>query len=349
MLFDESGAVPRATGVQFLEGESLYRADKRSKSASPTGSGTVSVKREVIVAGGAYNTPQLLKLSGVGPRQELESFGIPVVVDLPGVGTNLQDRYEATVIGETPSNFSLIDGCTFNMTPDDPCMVKWKTGTTQTAKGVYASNGIALGAIQKTSVAERNDPDLIITGGPAKFFGYYPGWAAPALREHNFWAWIILKGHVRNNAGTVALRSTDPRDTPVINFNSYQVGGEQDLQALREGVDYARRAFDSVIPLDGGFEEVWPGRNNVTSDAEIKGFLRNESWGHHASCSAPIGADNDPMAVLDTNFKVRGTAGLRVVDASVFPRLPGFYIAQPLYLVAEKASDVIIQAARASP
>lgn len=141
--------------------------------------------REVIVAGGTYNTPQLLKLSGVGPRAELEKFGIPVVVDLPGVGTNMQDRYEQTVIAESPTNFTLIDGCTFMATPDDPCLQKYLDGRTATAKGVYASNGIALGIIKKSSVAENGDPDLIITGGPAKFPGYYPGWADDALVHHS--------------------------------------------------------------------------------------------------------------------------------------------------------------------
>jgi choline dehydrogenase len=155
-----------------MEGQSLYRADPRSGSVSgPSGYGTVTVTREVIVSGGTFNTPQILKLSGVGPKEELESFGIPVVVDLPGVGSNLQDRTEQTLVGQASSNFSLIDGCTFKTTDDDPCLEKWKTGLTQTDKGVYASNGLALGVIKKSSAADTADPDLIITAGPAKFKG----------------------------------------------------------------------------------------------------------------------------------------------------------------------------------
>jgi choline dehydrogenase-like flavoprotein len=177
------------------------------------------------VAGGTYNTPQLLKLSGIGPSAELDSFGIPVVVDLPGVGTNLQDWYEQTLIGVTPTNFSLVEGCTFMKTADDPCLKQWETGATQYLKGVYASNGIALGVIRKSRVASDEkdpDPDLIITGGSANFHGYYPGWSNDALADHVHWSWIVLKGHTRNyNAGgTVALRSADRRDTPVIDFNS---------------------------------------------------------------------------------------------------------------------------------
>jgi choline dehydrogenase-like flavoprotein len=97
-----------------------------------------------------------------------------------------------------------------------------------------------------------------------------------------------------------------------------------------------------VVPLDGSFTETWPGAN-VSSEADVKQFIKNEAWGHHASCTCPIGSDNDPMAVLDSNFKVRGVDALRVVDASVFPKIPGYYIAVPIYMISEKAADVIIK------
>lgn len=158
----------------------------------------------------------------------------------------------------------------------------------------------------------------------------------------------MLKGHTRNNAGTVTLRSTDPRDPPSIDFRSFTVGGAADLQAVTEGLEWARHATDSVVPLDGDFAETWPGRAAVASSAQLQSYTRDEAWGHHASCTCPIGADGDPKAVLDADFRVRGVAGLRVVDASVFPKIPGFYIAQPTYLIAEKASEAIIRAARAA-
>ena len=112
-----------------------------------------------------------------------------------------------------------------------------------------------------------------------------------------------------------------------------------------EGMKYGRQAFEDLIPLDGKFKEVWPGKQ-VQTDAQWKEFAKYEAWGHHASCTCPIGADNDPNAVLDTNFKVRGVEGLRVVDASSFPKIPGTYIALPIYMIAEKASDAIIAAAK---
>lgn len=352
MRFDTNGSTPRAVGVDYLEGNSLYRADPRAGSATETGTGSVDAAREVILAAGSFNTPQLLKLSGVGPQSELESFGIPVVVDLPGVGTNMQDRYEATVIGKTQSDFAITSKCSFLQSTPDACLEDYQAGLEPITKGVYGTNGIAIAVTMKSSVAE-DEPDLLISGAPAKFKGYFPGYAADSLADAQHWAWIVLKAHSRNNAGTVTLQSTDPRDMPLINFNYYDTGvntsgaADKDLQATYEGFEFARKAFKDLIPLDGTFPEVWPG-TNISSEAEVKEFLQDEVWGHHASCTCPIGSDDDPMAVLDSNFKVRGVDGLRVVDASVFPKIPGYYIALPLYQVSAKASDVIIQAAAAS-
>lgn len=345
--FVQNGTTPRAVGVDFLDGESLYRADLRSGSASPTGTGSVNATREVILSAGTFNTPQLLKLSGIGPKAELDSFNIPVLVDLPGVGTNLQDRYENTIVGKTATDFFITSKCTFMRTMPDPCLTQWIDGIDPITKGTYATNGIAIAVIKKSSVSS-GEPDLLISGAPAYFTGYYPGYSDFALSDARHWAWIVLKAHARNNAGTVQLRSTDPRDMPVINFNYFDEGvtagsaDELDLQAQYEGMQYSRQAFQDLIPLDGSFTEVWPGPN-VTTEAEMKDFIKQEAWGHHASCTCPIGADGDPMAVLDSNFRVRGTQGLRVVDASVFPKIPGFYIALPIYMVSEKAADVIIQ------
>ncbi|KAG5290869.1 glucose-methanol-choline oxidoreductase [Histoplasma capsulatum var. duboisii H88] len=139
---------------------------------------------------------------------------------------------------------------------------------------------------------------------------------------------------------------------PEINFNSFDAGvttdgaDEKDLQAVVEAVQFSREIFKSVVPIEGSFKEVWPGPERANDTESLKDFIKKEAWGHHASCTCPIGADNDPMAVLDSNFRVRGVEGLRVVDASVFPKIPGFYIAVPIYMISEKASDVILQAAK---
>ncbi|PKS11292.1 hypothetical protein jhhlp_003054 [Lomentospora prolificans] len=339
--FDTTGSKPRAVGVDFLHGQSLYRADPRSSGAGEGTPGSVDASQEVILAAGAFNTPQLLKLSGIGPQAELASFDIPVIVDLPGVGTNLQDRYETTVIGKMASDFVVTHDCTFYRTPNDPCLQRWEAGgSIPTLKGVYASNGIALGVTRKSSAAGAgDDPDTFVLGAPVAFKGYYPGYSADATADAKHWTWLTLKAHSRNRAGTVNLRSTDPRDTPLINFNNFDdpAAAALDSQALVEGMKYTRGLLNGV----GGFTEVWPGAN-VGSDAQLNDWARREAWGHHASCTCPIGADSDPMAVLDSKFRVRGVDSLRVVDASVFPRIPGYFLAVPVYMVSEKAADTIL-------
>ena len=193
-------------------------------------------------------------------------------------------------------------------------------------------------------MADDNTPDILVSEAPAFFTGYYPGYSDLALNGAKHWAWIILKLHSRNNAETVRLRSADPRDTPIINFNSFDTGvtaddaWEKDLEAVYEAMQFSHQAFADLIPQDGTFTDVCPDPN-ITTEAEMKNFIQNEVWGHHVLCTCPISADDDPMAVLDSKFRVRGVQGLRVVDASVFPKIPEFYIALPIYMISEKATD----------
>lgn len=350
--FDKTGSTPKAIGVEYLEGKHLYSADPNYDSSFGGTPGYVAVSKEVIISAGSFNTPQLLKLSGIGPKKELESFGIEVVNDLPGVGTNMQDRYEVTVIGKAPDKFDVEKDCTFGFNGQaDPCLENWKTGKSPIQKSPYATSGAALGIVQKSSAAAESDvPDIFILGTPGIFAGFYPGYSYDAVIHGDRWSWLTLKAHSRNNAGTVKLRSASPHDMPRIDFRSFDTGtttdgaDEKDVQALYEGMLWAREAFDKLIPLDGDFTESLPGRN-VSTEAELKEFIKDEAWGHHACCTAAIGSDDDPMAVLDSKFRVRGVEGLRVVDASAFAKIPGLFIALPIYILSEKAADVIITGA----
>jgi choline dehydrogenase len=345
VLFEENSGVnttPKAIGVEFLEGSSLYKADPRSSSSAAGTKHRVLVSREVILAAGAFNTPQLLKLSGVGPKDELERFGIRVVKDMQGVGTNLQDRYEIPIVSKIPDDFPIVAKCTFGK-PGDPCLEEWKH-----QRGPYLSNGLTVGIVKKSRDADV-DPDLFIFGGPALFRGYYPGYSERTTSDKRHFTWAILKAHTHNQDGTVMLNSADPRDVPDIDFNYFPTSpaeaqtSERDLRAVAEGVGFARRIMDDVLPIvTGPLEEESPGRD-VASVEQVKQFIRNEAWGHHASCSCPIGRDGDPKAVLDSHFRVRGVSNLRVVDASVFPRIPGFFIIVPIYMISEKATDVILE------
>ncbi|KAK5653203.1 hypothetical protein OQA88_9101 [Cercophora sp. LCS_1] len=340
IILDQSSPTPRATGVEFLVGKHLYRASKLSRTASPGQPGAAYATREVIISTGAYNTPQLLKLSGVGPRSELERFSIPVVVDLPGVGTNLQDHYEISVNAKVPLDWPALAGCTFGFNNTaDPCLEKWKRPILGD-RGTYASNGFAAAMLYKSS-ASAGDYDIFAFGGPANFRGYWPGYSIEATAEHDWWSWAILKAHPRNRAGSVTLRSADPLDVPDIRYRYFDEGSpgyEADLEALYEAIELARDALDRQLVRT---QEDLPGRGTNTRE-EIKQYVKDGAWGHHASCTCPIGADGDPMAVLDSKFRVRGVQGLRVVDASVYPRIPGTFTAVSTMMVGEKAADDIL-------
>ncbi|KAF2852156.1 GMC oxidoreductase [Plenodomus tracheiphilus IPT5] len=339
VTFDQTVTPPRATGVEFLDGQYLYKASPKSKGASGT-PGSATASREVIVAGGTYNSPQLLKLSGVGPSEELQKFDIPVVVDLPGVGTNLQDHYETNVQGKAPSNFSALNGCTFGNETPDACLERWENSVLGN-RGIYASPGLGAAMFYKSSVTARDEYDVFVFGGPVNFRGYFPGYSFNATSEHDWFTWAILKAHPRNNAGSVMLRSADPLDVPEITYNYFDTGVgdyEKDITAVSEAINLARDAIKrQLVPI----EEVLPGKD-VTSKEDIADYIKDTTWGHHASSTCPIGSDTDPMAVLDSSFRVRGTAGLRVVDASIFPKIPGTFTAVSTYMVAEKAADVIL-------
>ena len=337
ILFDGT----RAVGVEYREGRHLYEADpNQRKDAASAPVREVRARREVIVAAGAFNSPQLLKLSGVGPREELSRFGIPVIADLPGVGENLQDRYEVGVVSDFAWNFRLLENATFcppQAGHEDPCFDEWKQG-----KGIYASNGAVIGII-KRSTPERSDPDLYIFGLPGYFAGYKPGYSAEFEQFRNRFTWAILKARTNNTAGRVTLRSANPWESPNIEFHYFSEGNDKsgaDLDSVVQGVKFVRemnKRLENAGLISG---ELVPGPRYQT-EAELRTFIQNEAWGHHASCTNKMGADHDATAVLDSRFRVRGTQGLRVVDASVFPRIPGYFIVSAIYMISEKATDVI--------
>lgn len=263
MIFETDSNPPRAIGVEYLEGKYLYRASKRAGSAGAGTLGSVRASREVIVSGGAYNSPQILKLSGVGPAEELSRFGIPVIKDLPGVGMNLQDHYETSVIVDAPDDFSALDGCTFGVGPTDPCLDEWRaTPRVGSIWGAaYDSAGFGAAVFYKSTVATNDNFDVLALGGPASFKGYYPNYSVEATAEHNHWTWVLLKAHPRSRAGSVTLRSANPLDVPNINFEFFRDGANEDLQAMYEAVQLARDAYArQPVPST----ETWSGADKQT-------------------------------------------------------------------------------------
>jgi choline dehydrogenase len=333
VLFDDNN---RAIGVEYLKGERLYRAHcEPSERAGEKKS--VYATREVILAGGAFNTPQLLMLSGIGSQDELQKHGIDVRVNLPGVGHNLQDRYEVGIVNRLKSDWKVLDGALFDNS--DPQYRMWKS-----RRGVYITNGAVLAVVKKSDTS-RPLPDLFCFGLVGKFRGYEPNYSHEILDHHDYLTWAVLKAHTNNTGGTVTLRSSDPRDTPDINFRYFHEGTgdwQQDVESVVDGIKFVREINSHV--RDYFAAEEAPDDNERTDLAQ---FVKDNAWGHHASCTCKIGRKDDPMAVLDGDFRVYGARGLRVVDASVFPKIPGFFIVTSVYMIAEKAADVILADVRA--
>jgi choline dehydrogenase len=333
VLFDRDN---RAVGVEYLKGERLYGAHKQP-AASQGEVRTMHAGREVILAGGAFNTPQLLMLSGIGPRAALERLGIGVRADMPGVGRNLQDRYEIAVVNRMSRPWRALSGARF--AKDDRLFGEWSSRRT----GMYVSNGAAL-AVSLRSQTRRRVPDLFCMALLARFKGYFPGYSRDIAAHHDYLTWVVLKAHTDNRAGEVTLRSTDPRDTPLVNFHYFEEGSDakgEDLQAVVAGLRFVRTMTARLKQCGMIAEEESPGEN-VQSDQQFADYARNNAWGHHASCSCAIGP-RESNGVLDSRLRVHGTKRLRVVDASVFPRIPGFFIASAVYMVGEKAADMILE------
>ena len=286
----------RAIGVEYLKGAKLYKAHQNPSSESGE-LRTALASSEVILAGGAYNTPQLLMLSGIGPKAELVKHGILVKLDLPGVGSNLQDRYEVGVVNRMVQDWEVLKGAQY--AKGDPQYEEWE----KHRQGVYTTNGAVL-AVIKRSMMEQPLPDLFVFALLGKFKGYFPGYSK-LIKEHlNYLTWAVLKAHTINRAGVVRLVSTDPRDRPYINFRYFEEGSDQagtDLDAVVAGIKFVRTLTAPLIEQGIIAEEELPGKA-LQSDQQLRDYVRYNAWGHHASCSCPIGSDDDPMAVLDGDF-----------------------------------------------
>ena len=332
VLFTEQN---RALGVEYLEGEKLYRPHPGSSSKSGTLNQAFASK-EVILSGGAFNTPQLLMLSGIGPKAELSAHNIQVRVDLPGVGKNLQDRYEVGVVNRLREDWPFLAAARFSN--EDRLYKQWSAQR----QGVYTSNGAVLGVI-KRSLPQRPLPDLFCFALIGLFKGYFPEYSKLFAENLNYLTWAILKGHTNNRAGEVLLRSSDPQEAPYVNFHYFDKRADpegEDLDSVVEGIKFVRR-MTSKLKREGLIaQEELPG-DSVQSDEDLRDFVRYNAWGHHASCTCPIGP-LEQKGVLTKDFRVHGTSSLRVVDASVFPRIPGLFIISAIYMIAEKAAEVIL-------
>ncbi len=318
----------RAIGVEFLKGRVLYRASPNSTGA-PGVPRRVAVAHEVILAGGAFNTPQLLMLSGIGPPAALTALEIDIKVPLEGVGRNLQDRYEIGLVHKTSRPWNCLRDARF--AADDPVYRDWLTG-----RGMYISNGAAV-AFALRSTPRQANPDLFVMALLTRFSGYFSGYSEIIRNSHDDLTFALLKAHTNNRGGTVSLASSDPRDPPQIDFRYFEEGtdqGGEDLAAVVEGIRHVRKMSAKLRGCGLIGDEDTPGAD-LQDDEQLRQFVREHAWGHHACGTCAIGH--------------REAGGVLSIDASVFPRIPGFFIACAVYMIGEKAADSILETAKTMP
>ena len=305
ILFDGN----RASGIEYVRQGALR---------------TARARREVILAAGAIATPQLLMLSGVGPASHLQEHGIAVMRDLPGVGRNLQDHLAAHVRYKATKPLSMLRYL-------NPIRGAWAMGQyLLTRTGPLADPGMSVACFVRSDPA-LDEPDIKMLLVMALFANN----GKTLVPAHGFYAHINVARP--EAAGSVTLASPDPVVPPVIDQN--YLGTANDRRVMREGVRIARTIFQQTAFDDFRGEEIAPGPA-ATTDDEIDAYVRaNAEADYHSVGTARMG--RDPMAVVDPELRVHGIAGLRVVDASVMPHLPGGNTAIPVAMIGEKAADMI--------
>ena len=287
----------------------------------------IAAHAEVILAASSINTPKLLKLSGIGPAEELRGHGIEVVADRPGVGANLQDHLEIYMQYASLQPITLFKY--WNLWGKALVGAQWLL----TGKGLGASNQFESAAFIRSDKGIPY-PDIQYHFLPIAV--RYDGKAA--AEGHGFQAHV---GPMRSKSrGTVTLASADPKAAPLIRFN--YMSHPDDWTEFRKCVRLTREIFGQEAFRPFVKHEIQPGARTDSDDA-IDGFIREHAESAYHPCgTARIGAADDPGAVVDPDCRVIGVDGLRVADSSIFPRITNGNLNGPSIMVGEKASDHIL-------
>jgi choline dehydrogenase len=311
----------RATGVEFQ---------------TPHGRETARVRGEVIVSGGAYGSPQLLLLSGLGPAEHLQDMGVTVVRDMPAVGANLHDHFNSYV------SWRCSKPITFNEL-ENSALRKVSAGVRYALfrSGPMASNGIHAGLFT------RSDPRLERPDVQLNIFE----WSTlrrdrTGIVPHPFPGFTISPVHLRpDGRGTVRLGSADPLAPPAVLFDYLRT--EYDMQAVIFGIRLARRIADQPALKPYVAAELQPGPG-IVSDADLAQYVRESGVSNqHPTSSCAMG--HGPNTVVDPRLRVHGIDGLRVADASIMPVAVGGNTNAPTIMIGEKASAMILEDAGAVP
>ena len=305
----------RATGVEYLRGGNLISATAR---------------REVIAAGGSFNSPQLLQLSGIGPPALLQGLGIQVLADLP-VGMNLQDHYTARMVYE----------CTPSSTINEVVGSFWKGCAAALRYALFRTGPLAMGSSHATGFI-RADPAAATPDIQTSISLFSFDKAGDRL--HAFPAFMLSARLLRpESRGTVMIQGTDPLQPPAIQPN--YLSSEKDCAVLLAGMKAMRRMTETAALKPWIVRERDPGPA-CASDTDLMDFLRLRGGiAYHPVSTCKMG--NDASAVVDARLRVRGLQALRVVDASIMPTLVSGNTFAPTVMIAEKGADMILEDAAA--
>jgi len=346
----------RAIGVEVIDGARAYKVDNRHDSKSKEAPKIVfKANKEVILCGGSINTPQILMLSGIGPKADLEELGIKVIKDAPGVGQNLLDHMEVSLVFEFPKLPNKVwKSQAALLSLSDP---SWAEHADMDS---LISNAAPLGWEWFSDLDERdkrypdlhihtfsvyfrdfnfnpevfNDPDPLKAGYIDKILG-----VLNPVDPKTYFAFLTEITKVEANSGTIKLASTDPTDSPLIDLRLND--SDEDVTRLAKGIELERELMKHPSLAKYEAFEVLPGPGFEGLEGAKDYINRYSAFGHHMSGTAKMGKLGDPMAVVDSNLKVIGVEGLRVCDASIFPTIPGYNTSRPTYMVGEVLADRI--------
>jgi choline dehydrogenase-like flavoprotein len=294
--------------AEILFDESLNATGVRYQRPDLTGHDVVSARREVVVTAGAIDTPKLLMLSGIGPAEHLREFGIDVLVDSPGVGSNLDDHVEGLVFWEASRP-----------------MVTTSTQWWEIGLFTTVDEGVT-------------QPDLMMHYGSVPFDMNTLRRGYPTTDNGFCLTPNVTQGHSR---GTVRLRSRDFRDRPRVDPRYFTDPDGYDERIMLTGVRLARKIAEQAPLADWVGRELAPGPDATTDDELLDYIHKCHNTVYHPAATARMGAVTDPMSVLDPELWVKGVSRLRVVDASAMPKLPSVNPNITVMTMAEKCADLI--------
>ncbi|MXO65152.1 GMC family oxidoreductase [Altericroceibacterium endophyticum] len=304
----------RAIGVEYLHEDELK---------------TAHAKGEVILSGGSYNSPQLLMLSGIGPAEHLTDKGIAVQHDLPGVGRNLSEHPRVPLTFKLKKPVSFLNELRLDRVVRS--VARWALS----GKGAFASQLNSANIILRSREG-LEQPDIQLFANPIRLDAqiWFPGWRKK--QEDQIIADVILLHPA--SRGWMELRSADPDDSPAITLNNF--ADPEDFATARRGIEIARKVYRTEPQAELTGDEVVPGAD-LTSEQELNDYIRRTA----GVTQHPVGTctmGQGPMAVVDPELRVHGLEGLRVVDASIMPTVPGANTNAATIMIAEKASDMIL-------